>query len=119
MERADERPCPRLVVGRKAEVRTGQLFDALLHLAGGFVGERDRENILRSDACADDVGNAVHDDPGFAGSGSGKNQKRPFVMKDRLFLRGIEVVERIHATTIASPSSPTPHYFNTLFNKSQ
>lgn len=40
--------------------------DAVLHLAGGFVGESDREDILRRDAVLDQIGDAAGDDARLA-----------------------------------------------------
>jgi hypothetical protein len=64
--------------------------DALLHFAGGLVGEGDGENISRRDAPGDEVGDAERDDAGLAGAGAGEDQHRAVQRFDGLPLLGIE-----------------------------
>ena len=73
-----------------------QLIDALGHLAGGLVGEGDGEDGVGRDAfLADEPGDAVGDDAGFARSGAGKDEQRTFGGFDRGALFGIQIVEEL------------------------
>ena len=53
-----------------------QFGDALLHFAGGLVGERDAEDIARRDALFDHVRDAISDDARLAGARAGEDQDR-------------------------------------------
>ena len=71
--------------------RFGQkLVDALLHFAGGLVGEGDGEDVSRRDAPGDEVGDAERDDARLAGAGAGQDQHRAVQRFDGLALLGIE-----------------------------
>ena len=51
-------------------------FDAVTHLAGGFVGEGDGEDAPGGDALLlDEVGDAVGEDAGLAGAGAGEDEE--------------------------------------------
>jgi hypothetical protein len=52
------------------------LAGTILHLAGGFFGERDGENSVRLRAAADQLGDSIRDDACLAGAGAGQNQQR-------------------------------------------
>ena len=71
---------------------------AVPHLVRGLVGERDRQNRRwRHMVIANDAGDAVRDDAGFAAAGAGQNQQRTFGMRNGFALLGIEALEKIHA----------------------
>ncbi len=63
---------------------------ALLHFAGGFIGEGDGQDISGVDALLDQAGHARGDDARFARAGAGQNQNRPLGGFDRLALRRIQ-----------------------------
>ena len=65
-------------------------MDALLHFAGGFVGEGDSKDISGRDALGDEMGDAERDDPGFARAGPGQDQHRAVQGFNGLALLGIE-----------------------------
>ena len=70
---------------------------ALAHLAGGLVGEGDRQNGGRGHVPRrDDVRDAVRDDPGFAAARARQNQQRPFGRGNRFPLLGVQSFEEIH-----------------------
>ncbi len=55
-----------------------ELLDAAHHLAGGFIGERHRQDVVRGHAMVQhQVGDTVGKDPGLAGTGTGEDQNRP------------------------------------------
>ena len=92
-----------------AEQRRGPL----LHLAGGLVGERDRQNAAGRRAVADQLGDAIRDDARLAGAGAGQHQQRPAERVHRFALRGVQIVRHGHPANIcggiqagASSSSP-------------
>ena len=59
-----------------------QRFDPPLHFVGRFVGESQGENLLAGDVVGQKPSHAMGDDPGFSAAGPGKDQKRPFDMRD-------------------------------------
>ena len=72
-------------------------FDALAHLAGGFVGERDREHLVRRRmAVADEVRDAVRDDARLPRARARQNQQRPIDAEHRFTLFRIEIFEEGH-----------------------
>src|SRR5690606_23827761 len=71
-----------------------QLADAILHLAGGLVGECHRQNLPATRlAGGEDVGDASGQNPRLAGAGPGENQQRPFSGFHRLALFGVQPSE--------------------------
>ena len=64
--------------------------DALLHFAGGLVGEGDGENIGRRHAPGNQMSDAERDDTRLAGAGPGQDQQRAVQRFDGLALLGIE-----------------------------
>ena len=70
--------------------------DALLHLAGGLVGEGDGED-LRGEGAAgvEDVGDAGGQHARLAGAGAGEHQHRAFQRLDGFGLLGVETGEII------------------------
>ncbi len=53
-----------------------QGFDAVTHLGGGLVGEGDRQNGMGGKVLLlDQPGNAMHQHPSFAATGTGQHQK--------------------------------------------
>jgi len=64
--------------------------NALLHFAGGLVGEGDGEDVSGRDALGNQVGDAKRDDAGLAGARPGQDQQRPLEGFDGLALLGIE-----------------------------
>ena len=84
MERAD----PHLV-----RHRTHQHGDALAHLAGRLVGERDRQDLHGMHALVDEVGDAVGEHPGLARTGAGHHQERAAAMHDGIELVGVQPLE--------------------------
>ena len=76
--------------------RADQRLDPRLHLVRGLVGERDGQDLERADApVADEVGDAVGQDPGLARPGAGHHQQRPLGVDDRVGLHGVEPLEQI------------------------
>jgi len=67
---------------------------ALGHLAGGLVGEGDRQNRRRRHALGDDVGDAARDNARLAATGPGQHQQWPVNGGDGLALRGCKAVEK-------------------------
>ncbi len=75
--------------------RAHQLLDALLHLARGLVGEGDREDLPRVDpALGQQVGDAVGEHPGLAGTGPGDDEQRRTGVHDGGALLGVQPVEQ-------------------------
>ena len=65
--------------GEIAGFRAEQFFNSLLHFAGGFIGESNRQQTrTRDPANADQVGDAAGEHPGLATPGASEHQKRPF-----------------------------------------
>ncbi len=73
--------------------RPDQVGDAVTHLFGGLVGERDRQDRRRWNAFVDEMGDAVGEHPGLARAGTGHHQQRATTVHDRIELIGIEQVE--------------------------
>ncbi|MDH6190971.1 hypothetical protein M2168_004003 [Streptomyces sp. CZ24] len=75
--------------------RADQLLHALLHLARGLVGEGDREDLARvHTALAEQVGDAVGEHAGLAGTGSGDDEQRRPAVDDGGALLVVESVEQ-------------------------
>jgi hypothetical protein len=67
-------------------------LEPLAHLPGGLVGEGDREDLVRLDTtCADQVRDAIGEDPRLSGARAGDDQQRPFRGQNGLPLRLVEV----------------------------
>ena len=72
----------------------GQGPDALLHLAGGFIGKGHAEDVLRQDAdLVDQIGVPVGQGPGLAGAGSSNDADIAFGGGDGLPLGSVESLE--------------------------
>ncbi len=71
----------------------GGFDDASFHFTGGFVGEREAENVFAGEGIVgfEQVANALGDHARFSRPGAGDDEKRPVSMLNRPFLR------RIHA----------------------
>ncbi len=68
-----------------------QAADALLHLAGGLVGEGYGDDVLRADAALlDQVGDLAGDHAGLAGAGAGEHQHGAADIVHGFLLPGIE-----------------------------
>ena len=63
----------------------------LLHFAGRFLGERDGEDALRLRAAADQLGDAIGDDPRLAGARAGEHQQRPAERPHGVELRRVQI----------------------------
>ena len=89
-----ERAEPRHALDRLADHGA----DPLLHLAGGLVGERHREDLARPRAAGgENVRDPRGQHAGLAGSGAGQHQQRPVQRLDRLPLlrvHGVEIAGR-------------------------
>ncbi len=71
-----------------------QPVHALGHLAGGLVGEGDgQDGVGRDVFLADEPGDAMRDDAGFARSGAGQDEQRAFGSLHRGALFGIQMFE--------------------------
>ena len=68
-------------------------LEPLLHLACGLVGEGEAQDLPGRYPLGDEVGHPVHDDPGLAGPGAGKDQDGPVHVPDGPLLFGVEPVE--------------------------
>ena len=85
-----QEPEPRL---RGAE----EPLDALAHLLGGLVRERDGQELVRRRVpLGDQAGGAMRDDAGLAGAGAGQDQERAVAVQHRLPLLRVEVLEEPH-----------------------
>jgi hypothetical protein len=72
-----------------------ELLDAFAHLAGGLVGERDRENLTRQRlARGQQVGDPVRENARLSGAGAGEHQERPLTVRNRLPLRRVQLGEQ-------------------------
>ena len=72
-----------------------EVLDPLLHLVGGLVGERDRQDLVRGHApVTDEMGDAVGEHPGLARTGTGDDEHGTVGGRDGLALNGIEVGEQ-------------------------
>jgi len=75
-------------------------LDPMLHLFGGFVGERQGQNRIGRDSLLEKVGDAVGHDTCFSGPRSGQGQQRAFDVCDGLVLRFVQSIQDlIHAVT--------------------
>jgi hypothetical protein len=70
---------------------------ALAHLAGGLVGEGDREHVARVHALVDEAGDAVGEHTGLAGAGARQHHERALAVHHGRPLLGIEPVQQIVA----------------------
>ena len=72
--------------------RSGQeISEAVPHLAGGLVGERHRQQLVRGEMpLADEPGNPVDEYARFAGPGTGQHQQVPLARDHRLALAGVQ-----------------------------
>ena len=74
-----------------AAIDAQERFDARPHFFRGLVGEGDgKDPVGIREAFADEIGDAMSDDAGLAGTRPGKNQQRPFGLKDRCSLFRVE-----------------------------
>jgi hypothetical protein len=74
-----------------------QLLDALFHFPRGFVGERHREDLIRTDSLGrDQPGDALGQYPRLPGPGAGEDQNRPCPGCDGFSLGGVEFIEEVH-----------------------
>ena len=75
-----------------------QVEHPAFHLAGGLVGEGDRQDLVGAHAqLADQVGDALGEHAGLAGAGAGQHQHRPKPGGDSLLLLRVESSQKIHA----------------------
>ena len=108
---ATENPDTSRVEGRDPHGPGGpadQTRDPGAHLVGRLVGEGDGEDRLRRYVeIADQVGDAVSEDPGLAGPGSGHHQDRSFGGCHRFSLAGIEIGQqrRVDQKIVLEPHS--------------
>ena len=66
----------------------------LLHLEGGFVGERESEDLLGTgSAGGDQIGDPSGKDSGLPGAGTGDDKKGPTVVREGVDLGGVEALE--------------------------
>src|SRR5205823_9248292 len=73
--------------------RSDEGLDALAHLVGGLVGERDGEDPEGADAAlADEVGNAMGEHPGLPRARAGDDEERTLAVDDSVELVGVEAV---------------------------
>ncbi len=79
---------------RAARRRADKMVEALAHLRGGLVRERDREDLrrLRADG-GEQVRDPTREHAGLPGARAGDHQQRPFGRQHRLQLRRIQVFE--------------------------
>ena len=69
--------------------------DALGHFGGGFVGEGDGEDGVGGDAALfDEIGDAVGDDAGLAGAGTGEQEDGTVDSLNAFALLRVHVVEK-------------------------
>ena len=69
---------------------TNQLNNAFPHFIRSFVGERHRQNVPWSHACIDEVSDPIGDNPGLAGTGPSKHEKRAHYMINRNMLLRVQ-----------------------------
>ncbi len=86
--------------------RADERADALAHLGGGLVGERDGEDPRRVHAVVDEVGDAVREHPGLARAGAGDDEQRAGLVDDGVELVGVEALGE-RRRTIRVNGSPT------------
>ena len=76
-----------------ADVGAEQRLDPRAHFLGGFVRERDRQDLVRQRvAVADQVCDAAGDDARLAGAGAGEDQQRSVEVQDRFALLRVQAV---------------------------
>ena len=89
-----------------------EALDALLHLAGGLVGEGDGEDLVGLHVVRlDQVGDAVGEHARLAGAGAGEDQQRALEVRDGRALRLVEAGEQRMVRlrrTVASPAARRP-----------
>jgi len=82
-----------------ARAAAQQQLDALAHLLGRLVRERDREQLVRPRlAAVDQVGDPVGEHAGLATAGAGEDQQRAVNVRDGLALRWVEALEQASRT---------------------
>ena len=69
----------------------GQLVDAVEHFLGGFVGEREQQDVAGLDAFGEQVGDAVGEGARFAGACTGEHEQRPRLGRDGGVLLVVEL----------------------------
>jgi hypothetical protein len=77
-------------------LRTGQGRHAAAHLVGRLVGEGEGDDLLRTNARGDQVGDAVRDDAGLAAARPCQHEQRPLDVRGSLSLGVVEGVEHRH-----------------------
>ena len=83
--------------------RPDQRGDPLLHLAGGLVGEGDRDDLAGMHVpCGEQVGDPVGEHPGLAGPGAGHDQQRRAGVADRVALRPVQPGEQLRGSRRAA-----------------
>ena len=97
-----------------------QLLDTLGHLACRLVGEGDRHDVPGAHPpLADQVGDAVGDDPGLARAGSGQDEERSLAVQHGRFLGRVQVGEEAHRVLffllVIVPTMEHPVIFWCLF----
>ena len=79
-----------------ARAGTDELGDALSHLAGGFVGERDGEDLVRTGvAGGEQVRDAAREHPRLARASPGHDQERRATMRHGSSLRRGQSLEQL------------------------
>ena len=93
-----------------ARVRVAhEAVDALAHLDGGLVGERDAEDVAREDAeVAHEPGEASREGAGLAGAGAGDDADVALGGGDRRELFRVEVLERLFHADDDTGARPPP-----------
>ena len=91
--------------GHRLDAGADELADALLHLAGGLVGEGHREDFAAPGLLGrEDVGDAGGEDARLAGAGAGEDQHRALGREHGFGLLGVEAGE------IVGLVSPRPNW---------
>jgi hypothetical protein len=92
---------------------TEEAGDAVLHLAGGLVGERDGEYSAGIDAVlVDQARDARREDAGLAGTRAGEHEQRPIHVQHGFALRRVQSLEQrivgrnVHQGKIISNVAP-------------
>ena len=73
--------------------RPDQRGHTLAHLAGGLVGERDRQDLHGMHALVDEVGDAMGQHPRLARAGAGDHQQRTAAVHDGVELVGVQALQ--------------------------
>ena len=82
---------------------TQKVPNAELHLIGGFVRERDGEDVLRTHiTILDQMSHAIRNDPCLTASGAGKDEHRPFDGFNSFQLFRIQKLRKIHLHVLIS-----------------